>query len=57
MYYQPSKENVPMAKVNVVLSPAQAQALVKALASVPKQTKTVEAITAKVNEAIAAVPA
>lgn len=42
------------AKVTVTFSPAQAEALVKALGSVPKQTKTVEALTAKVNEAIGA---
>jgi hypothetical protein len=46
-----------MAKVNVVLSGAQAEALVKALGTVPKQSKTVEAITAKVTEAIAAATA
>jgi hypothetical protein len=42
------------AKVNVTLSASQAEALVKALGTVPKQTKTVEAITAKVQEAIEA---
>jgi hypothetical protein len=41
-------------KVNIALSPAQAEALVKNLALVPKQTKTVEAITAKIQAAIEA---
>jgi methyl coenzyme M reductase alpha subunit len=41
-------------KVNVVFSAAQAEALVKALGTVAKQTKTVEAITAKVQDAITA---
>ena len=45
------------AKVTVTFSPAQAEALVKALGSVPKQTKTIEAITAKVAEAISALAA
>lgn len=41
-------------KVNVVLSPAQAEALLKVLAAAPKQTKTVEAITEKVQAAATA---
>ncbi len=45
------------AKVNVVFSAAQAEALVKALGTVQKQTKTVEAITAKVQDAIASAAA
>ena len=43
-----------MAKVNVTLSPAQAEALLKALSTVPKQTKTTIKITDKVQAAIAA---
>jgi len=43
-----------MAKVNVVLSTAQAEALIEALGTVPKQTKTVEALTAKAQAALAA---
>jgi hypothetical protein len=39
-------------KVNVVLSPAQADALLKVLATAPKQTKTIEALMAKVQAAI-----
>ena len=42
-----------MAKVNVVLSGAEAAALVKALATV-KETKTITKITDKVQAAIAA---
>jgi hypothetical protein len=42
-------------KVNVVLSPAQADALLKVLAAAPKQTKTIEALTAKVQAAVEAV--
>ena len=41
-------------KVNVVLSPAQADALLKILAAAPKQTKTVEALTVKVQDAVKA---
>lgn len=42
-------------KVNVVLSPAQAEALIKVLAAAPKQTKTIEALAAKVQAAVDAV--
>lgn len=45
------------AKVTVTLSPAQAEALSKALAAVPKQTKTIEALATKVREAIGAASA
>lgn len=38
-------------KVNLVLSPAQAEALGKILAAVPKQTKTVEVLSAKLKSA------
>jgi hypothetical protein len=41
-------------KVNVVLSSAQAETLLKVLATAPKQTKTIEAITAKVQDAVSA---
>ena len=41
-----------MAKVNVVLSGAQAEALVKALTTQVKDTKTIQVITAKVQGAI-----
>ena len=39
-------------KVTIVVSAAQAEVLLKLLAAAPKQTKTVEAITAKVQEAV-----
>jgi len=41
-------------KVPVALSPAQVAGTVKALGTVPKQTKTVEALAAKFTEAIPA---
>ncbi len=44
-------------KIIVTFSSAQAEALVKALASVPKQSKTVEALSAKVKDALATTPA
>ena len=44
-----------MAKVNVQLSSAQAEKLVQVLQAQEKQTKTIEAITAKVSEALGAV--
>lgn len=39
------------AKVTVTLSPAHAEALIKVLTAAPKQTKTIEALTAKITEA------
>jgi hypothetical protein len=44
-------------KVTIVLSSSAAHSLHAALLTVPKQTKTVLALTAKVQEAIALVPA
>lgn len=38
-------------KVVITLSIAQSEGLLKALATVHKQTKTVEALTAKITEA------
>jgi len=42
-------------KVNVVLSPAQAEALIKVLQAAPKQNKTIEVLTAKIQAGIDAV--
>jgi hypothetical protein len=42
-------------KVNIALSVAQAEALMKALSTQVKATKTVEAIMVKIGDALAAV--
>ncbi len=45
------------AKVIVTLSTSQAESLIKALGTVPKQSKTVEAVTEKVQAALTAATA
>jgi len=44
-------------KVNIQLSLSQTEALQKVLQAAPKQTKTIEALSAKATEALSAVPA